>query len=526
MFLFNRLSKSKYLQRCGKCYCSCTKKCIQCSQCNKRYHERCTKLPKNSISEINNGRKLFVCNNKCFNSVLPFASINDRDFLKTNTEKIKNPCRKCTSACFVNSLESLRCKMCSSWYHLKCINSNKRDSGIISWESYDQFCSRKCEMKILPFNLIKNEDEDVFEIGDHFLNTILTPPTKSFAENVNSIEPDTDDVIDKCRYIDQSNLCEIMGGENELADLSVFHGNVVSLKKNINRVEDLFIDCEKMPDVLGISETRIDDDSYLVKLQGYEFVSCDSPTAAGGVGIYIREDLNYDVRDDLKLDVESCEDKWVEIILDSSNANQKRTETFIVGIVYRHPGNNFKTFQEKLSNTIYDLNHSNKNFMILGDVNINSMKYNLTTNITNYLNAVQSAGCISYIDQPTRVCKKGNRWESSCLDHVYSNLSTDIIDSYIIESGISDHFSTLTKVKGVKHVDINKIQIYKRKQKLNEEEIENLNAELKEAIHHYNRIRNTIPVNEKSEYIAKTLNILGNKYMPWKKLSRKEKNTI
>ena len=157
---------------------------------------------------------------------------------------------------------------------------------------------------------------------------------------------------------------------------------------------------------------------------------------------------------------------------------------------------------------------------------INLMKYNLANDTTNYLNDIQGAGCMSYIDKPTRVYMRGSRWESSCLDHVYSNMGQDKLDSYIIESTISDHFSTLTKVRNIKYIDINKAQIYKRKQKLNEEEIENLNAELKEAIHHYNRIRNTIPVNEKSEYIAKTLNILGNKYMPRKKLSRKEKNTI
>ena len=104
--------------------------------------------------------------------------------------------------------------------------------------------------------------------------------------------------------------------------------------------------------------------------------------------------------------------------------------------------------------------------MILGDVNINIMKYNLTTDITNYLNTVQSAGCTSLIDQPTRVYLRGSRWESSCFDHVYTNMNRDIEDAedaYIIKSGISDHFSTIAKIKGIKYVNINKTQIYKRK---------------------------------------------------------------
>ena len=90
-------------------------------------------------------------------------------------------------------------------------------------------------------------------------------------------------------------------GVNDFSDLTVFHSNVVSLKKNIFRVEDLFSECERMPNVLGVSETRVDDDSYLVELEGYKFEFCETPTAAGGVVIHIRKNLQYDVRDDLKL---------------------------------------------------------------------------------------------------------------------------------------------------------------------------------------------------------------------------------
>ena len=169
-------------------------------------------------------------------------------------------------------------------------------------------------------------------------------------------DSNTDEVLEKCRYIDQDNLSEILGGVNDLSDLAVFHANVISLRKNITRVEDLFSNCERMPDVIGISETRIDGDSYLVKLPGYEFKNCDSPTSAGGVGIYIRENLNFDVRDDLKLDIDNCEDKWIEINVNSSKQKSKGAEKIVIGIIYRHPGNNFKLFQEKLSGTIYELN--------------------------------------------------------------------------------------------------------------------------------------------------------------------------
>ena len=515
------------MQRCGRCYHSCAEKGIQCFQCNKRYHEKCTVFTKTKIKEIIKRKQIYICGNKCFGSILPFSSISDRDFLKTNASKIKNPCGKCASACFPDWPLNACCRVCATWYHLKCKHVSKSDFDTAIYNRHEYYCSKKCELKILPFNMIKNEDEDIFDTIDYASNYLpSTEPvtlTNTLLTKNEKIDADSDVILEKCKYIDQNDLSEIVGGSNDFSDLVVYHANVVSLRKNINRMEDLFSECKTLPDVLGISETRIDDDSYLVNIKGYEFKGCDSPTAAGGAGLYIRENLHYDVRDDLSLDIEKCEDKWVEITVDSSSRHHKGKETIVIGIVYRHPGNNYKSFQEKLSSNIYELNHKNKNFMILGDVNINLMKYNLTTDITNYLNTVQSAGCISFIDQPTRVYMRGKRCETSCLDHIYSNINPNLIDPYIIESGISDHFSTMAKIKGIKHVDINKTQIYKRKQKLNDSEIVNLNIDLCAALQQYNSNSDTINVNEKTDFILKTYSTLIDKYMPLKKLTRKEK---
>jgi len=72
------------------------------------------------------------------------------------------------------------------------------------------------------------------------------------------------------------------------------------------------------------------------------------------------------------------------------------------------------------------------------------MKYNIATDPTNYLNAIRSAGCTAFINQPTRI--KGR--ESSCIDHVLSNLPTDSIENHILESGVTDHYGTLSKIEG------------------------------------------------------------------------------
>ena len=128
--------------------------------------------------------------------------------------------------------------------------------------------------------------------------------------------------------MDPNFINEVITENDTFSDLFVFHANVSSLNKNLGRVEDLFQKCEKMPDVLGITETRLKDDSFLVQLTGYRFESHHSQTDAGGVGIYIRDSLQYNIREDLAIDLEHCEEKWVKIIVDTSKKTGKSCKIY------------------------------------------------------------------------------------------------------------------------------------------------------------------------------------------------------
>ena len=472
---------------------------------------------------ININTNLSVVKNVLTRSFL-FFTINDKIFLKTNAERVKNPCGKCTSACFIKDTECICCSMCTRWYHLQCSNLSHALYKNIITHNYEYFCDRKCELNTLPFNLIKNEDTDIFNIVDVIPKNEPKTSPAPLTENlkIDTCEEPTDNIT-TCKYLDQDHVGSILGENKSLSDLSLFHANVSSLKKNINKLEDVFPDNETMPDIVGVTEIRIKDDSYLIGLNGYKFEACYSPTEAGGVGIYIRTNLQYNIRDDLNLEVENCEDKWVEIITDNSKRHKNCIKRIVVGIVYRHPVSNYKTFQEKLSDNIYHLNQNNMSFMIMGDININLMKYNLTNPITDYLNDIQSSGCLSFIDQPTRVYMRGKRLESSCLDHIYSNIDPEKVEACIIDTDISDHFSSLALIKGVKNIDMSKTQVYKRKQNLKDSEITKLNNDLRAALTRDNNCIETNDINQKTNYIIETYRKLMDKYMPIRKMSRKQK---
>ena len=106
-------------------------------------------------------------------------------------------------------------------------------------------------------------------------------------------------------------------------------------------------------------------------------------------------------------------------------------------------------------------------------MNVHLTKYNTASNITNYLNALQSVGCNAFIDKPTRITAHGG----SCIDHVYSNFLPNMLDNYIIQGDVTDHYGTLTNICGIVHKREKKVSYY-RKTNLTENEWHSFNDDL------------------------------------------------
>ena len=124
------------------------------------------------------------------------------------------------------------------------------------------------------------------------------------------------------------------------------------------------------------------------------------------------------------MNLDNCEDIWIEITAQKRKkfTKFKDEKQLVVGIVYRHPSSQYTKFRDTMCDTIDKINRGNKNFVILGDVNVNSLNYNIVGSVTDYLQSIEGAGCVSFIDRATRVVMRGNRWETSCIDHLYSNI--------------------------------------------------------------------------------------------------------
>jgi hypothetical protein len=94
----------------------------------------------------------------------------------------------------------------------------------------------------------------------------------------------------------------------------VFHCNMRSLSKNVSLLEDILLAVKETPNLIAISETKLNDNGRQnVNIPGYTFLNSNSKTAAGGVGLYVSEELEFARRRDLDLCLDGVESCWNEL---------------------------------------------------------------------------------------------------------------------------------------------------------------------------------------------------------------------
>ena len=258
-----------------------------------------------------------------------------------------------------------------------------------------QICSKVCEMKLLvPFASMSNDeflDELTFnypscESKSNAVSPTTEVPTvdsnprptllSEMGPHDKNLRSSCEDSFNQvyCEYISQNDVPDLMS-TGDPRSISIFHSNVISLKKNLSGVEEIFTDCKNYPSIIAISETGLDGDidSEHVSLDGYHKIErSDSLISKGGVGIYVADQLDYESRDDLKLKAENCEDIWLEIQARPHEKQERKIKDkpFVVGEIYHHPDQPFRSFSYKICQTIEKLSREKTNFMIVGDINI------------------------------------------------------------------------------------------------------------------------------------------------------------
>ena len=134
--------------------------------------------------------------------------------------------------------------------------------------------------------------------------------------------------------------------------------------------------------IIGLTETKFSTskDSFdNIYLPGYRFLFQPSLSNAGRTGIFVQDHLKVSIRSDLTKSVSSFEALWIEVI------NYARSN-LLCGVIYRHPNENINEFSNYLNFAVERISKENKPCVIMGDFNLDLLKYNSYFDTDNYLN--------------------------------------------------------------------------------------------------------------------------------------------
>ena len=184
----------------------------------------------------------------------------------------------------------------------------------------------------------------------------------------------------------------------------------------------------------------------------------------------------------------------------------------VLGNVYRPPNDiceNYNTFTDEFLRVINNIEHSNKEFIIAGDTNINLLKVNDKEVINNFYDAITSQSFFPKITLPTRFSNA----KGTLIDNMFYKLSDITIDaiSGIMIKKFSDHQPYFMCANLKKHKVCENLYVVKKYNKCDYEEfcneIKNTNIDTKldnnpsvDPNANYNLLNNAL-INAKNKHL-------------------------
>ena len=221
--------------------------------------------------------------------------------------------------------------------------------------------------------------------------------------------------------------------------LSMIHLNIRSMR---NKFDDLLtylnsIACEFS--VIALTETWLNENDYQdnFEIPGYNTHKLNRKNkVGGGICIFTKDHLKTKLRNDLinETSLDNCESLFLEI----ENAKNKNV---IIGTIYRPPNNRFYDFEGDLKAILSKLEKSDKPTYIMGDFNIDLLRYDKCSFSNHFYNHLASSGYTPLITKPTRVTES----TASLIDNIYANtLNLNEHLNGILFSDLSDHLPIFT----------------------------------------------------------------------------------
>uniref|UniRef100_A0A8D9E8T8 Endonuclease/exonuclease/phosphatase domain-containing protein n=1 Tax=Cacopsylla melanoneura TaxID=428564 RepID=A0A8D9E8T8_9HEMI len=221
------------------------------------------------------------------------------------------------------------------------------------------------------------------------------------------------------------------------SELKLMQMNVCSIRSKYNRILVMLKTISDL-DCMIFTEAHLKNFSH-VELLSIENYSLHNTThhvrKTDGIVVFMRQGISHNIK---------------EFIISDGNCLQIDFETgnkkFICLAIYRSPNGKQDKFLNELQIILDKMNQTclpNTCKLLVGDINIDLLK-NKCKIVNQYKNIMAEAGFISLINKITRSHKDAN----SCIDHIFIGPQKDVnCNTFILQSTISDHFTTLLNIK-------------------------------------------------------------------------------
>ena len=176
------------------------------------------------------------------------------------------------------------------------------------------------------------------------------------------------------KYLQHEEQRDLLQPCNGKKYLEIFHLNISALHYNFSELHILLGNCRVNFNIIGITESRLKRNQraiHNIDIPNYNMQQRSAEGPSDSALIYIKNDIIYKVRNDLKIyQSEKLESVFIEII-NSNNRN------IIAGCIYCHPSMEVNEFNSLFLNILIEkqLLEKNKEIVLLGDFNIDLLNY-------------------------------------------------------------------------------------------------------------------------------------------------------
>ena len=230
----------------------------------------------------------------------------------------------------------IKCVICDGINHIKCKSLKTEEQLYILNSKSTWYCS-KCLSSNLPFNHYADEDEflnaiyvkDHFELNwDSFSQKLFNPFDFNDSDNdipLNDADPDLNfynEIFGSfsaiCNYYQEDSF-NVMSQKNVAANyqcpLSLCHINIRSMNRNFQSFQQYLAVLNFEFAAIGVSETWLTERNHdLYSHTGYTFTERHRhDRSGGGVGLFLKDHIDYNVREDLLIFCDIMESLFVEV---------------------------------------------------------------------------------------------------------------------------------------------------------------------------------------------------------------------